>query len=161
MMRLYTSAFLVLAVAGLVPAAEKYMGPRPPKADVPYLLHADNLLETEPGLATMETKKDATYAILKGAGSSVKTPLAEPIFIIRTEKFSAEKFEVYKLESKDGQREVMINHKKPKNVPRPVHLAITRLDDRLYRIEVDEPLENGEYTLTPQGSDDTFSFAIY
>jgi hypothetical protein len=40
-------------------------------------------------------------------------------------------------------------------------LSITRLDERLYRIEVDEPLENGEYTLTPQGSDATFSFSIY
>ena len=161
MSRLVTSAFVVLALAGLVPGAEKYMGPRPPKADVPYLVHADNLLETEAGLATTETRKDATYAILKGATSPVKTPLAEPIFILRTDKFSAEKFEVYKLEEKNGQREVMIGHKKPKNVQRPVHLAITRLDDRLYRIEVDEPLEIGEYTLTPQGSDDTFSFAIY
>jgi hypothetical protein len=26
---------------------------------------------------------------------------------------------------------------------------------------VDEPLENGEYTLSPEGSNDTFSFQIY
>lgn len=161
-MRLILSVLVLLAfVAGSVSAAEKYAGPRPPKADVPYLLHADNLVETEAGVAATETRKDATMAILKGASSPVKTPLAEPIFIIRTEKFSPEKFEAYKLEAKNGQREVMIGHKKPKNVQRPVHLSITRLDDRLYRIEVDEPLDNGEYTLTPQGSDDTFSFSIY
>ena len=161
MSRLFASIFVVLAMAAAVPAAEKYMGPRPPKADVPYLLHADNLLETEAGMATTETRKDATYAIMKGASSPVKTPLAEPIFIIRTDKFAPEKFEAYKLESKGGQREVMIGHKKPKNVQRPIHLAITRLDERLYRIEVDEALEIGEYTLTPQGSDDTFSFSVY
>ena len=28
-------------------AADKYTGPKPPKADVPYLLHADTLIETE------------------------------------------------------------------------------------------------------------------
>jgi hypothetical protein len=145
----------------MLPGAEKYTGPRPPKVDVPYLLHADNLIETEAASAATETRKDATIAVLKGASSPVKTPLAEPIFVIRTEKFTPEKFEVYKLEPKNGQREVMIGHKKPKNVQRPIHLAITRLDDRLYQIEVDEPLENGEYTLTPQGSDETFSFAIY
>ena len=159
-MRLFGSALVVLTFAGLTLAADKYMGPRPPKADVPYLLHADNLIETEAGVATTETRKDATFAVLKGATSPAKTPLAEPIFIIRTDKFSPEKFEAYKLTAANGQREVMIGHKKPKNVQRPIHLAITRLDDRLYRIEVDEPLENGEYTLTPQGSDDTFSFSI-
>jgi hypothetical protein len=160
-MRLLTT-LAALVVAGLpVFAAEKYTGPRPPKPDVPYLMHADNLLATEPGMASMETRKDATYALIDGTTSSAKTPLAEPIFIIQTEKLQAEKFEAYKLEPKNGKREVLINHKKPKNVQRPVHLVISRLDERLYRIEVDEPLENGEYTLTPQGSDETFSFTIY
>ena len=28
-------------------AAEKYSGPTPPKTDVPYLVHASNLIETE------------------------------------------------------------------------------------------------------------------
>ena len=160
-MRLQTAiaaiAFLTLPAF----AAEKYTGPRPPKPDVPFLLHADNLVETEVGMATTETRKDATYAILNGASSPAKTPLAEPMFILQTEKLVADKFEAYKLEAKNGKREVMINHKKPKNLQRPVHLVITRLDERLYKIEVDEPLENGEYTLTPSGSDATFSFAIY
>ena len=150
-----------LLLAGLVPAAEKYSGPRPPKVDVPYLLHADNLVETESGTATTEQRKDATYAVLKGANSPAKTPLSEPIFILRTEKLDVNKLEAYKLESKGGQREVLIGHKKPKNVTRPIYLKLTRLDDRLYQVEVDEPLENGEYSLTPQGSDETFSFAIY
>jgi hypothetical protein len=158
-------ALHVLTIAamasGLVTAADKYTGPRPPKADVPYLLHADNLLETEQGTATNEQRKDATYAVIEGAASPAKTPLAEPIFLIRTDKLQADKLEAYKLEVRNGKREVLIGHKKPKNVPRPIHLEITRLDEKLYRVEVDEPLENGEYSLTPSGSDAVFSFAIY
>lgn len=154
---------VAVAVFTLFPslAAEKYLGPRPPKADVPYLLHADNLIETEAGTASSDTRKDTTVAAIPGANSPVKTPLSEPIFIIRTDRLQADKFELYKLESKNGKREVMIGHRKAKNVPRSVYLSITRLDDRLFRIEVDEPLENGEYTITPQGADTTFSFAIY
>jgi len=154
------AAVVVLAGAPLL-AADKYTGPRPSKADVPYLLHADNLIETEIGTAGQESRKDASVAVLNGASSPVKTPLSEPIFIIRTDKLQADRFELYKLESKNGRREVVIGQKKGKGVSRPVYLSVSRLDDRLYKIEVDEPLENGEYSLTPQGSDQTFSFAIY
>jgi hypothetical protein len=160
-MRLLNLLATFALVSGFAVGAEKYTGPRPPKADVPYLMHADNLVETEHGSAQNEQRKDATYAVIQGAASPVRTPLAEPIFIVRSDKLLPEKFEAYKLEARDGKREVLIGHKKPKNVPRPIHLAITRLDEKLYRIEVDEPLENGEYSLTPSGSDATFSFAIY
>lgn len=154
-----TAALVLVALPAI--AAERYTGPRPPKPDIPYLAHADNLVPTDEAMATTETRKDATYALIDGDTSSAKTPLSEPIFIIQTDKISAEKLEAYKLEVKNGKREVLITHKKAKNVPRPVFLAITRLDERLYRVEVDEPLENGEYTLTPQGSDVTFSFTIF
>lgn len=142
-------------------AADKYSGPRPPKADVPYLLHADNLIEIEVGAASSEARKDSTVASIVGASSPVKTPLSEPVFIIRTDRLQADRFELYRLESKNGRREVLLGNKKGKNMGRPVYLSITRLDDRLFKIEVDEPLENGEYTMTPQGADSTFSFAIY
>jgi hypothetical protein len=155
----------LLAVAAILTtslaAAEKYTGPRPAKADVPYLLHADNLIELETGLAKQEARKDQSLAVLEGANSPVKTPLSEPMFIIRTDRQQADKFELYRLEAKNGKREVVIGQKKGKGVARPVYLQITRLDDKLFKIEVDEPLENGEYSLTPQGSDQTFSFAIY
>ncbi|MEJ7609358.1 MAG: hypothetical protein WKF37_24560 [Bryobacteraceae bacterium] len=59
------------------------------------------------------------------------------------------------------ESEVVVSHKKGKNVAKPIYLVVTRLDDGLYKIEVDQQLENGEYTLTPQGSDETFSFQIY
>lgn len=144
-----------------LPAAEKYTGPVPPKADVLYLLHADNLIETELGKAKNDERKDQVVAAIPGASSPVKTPLSEPIFLIKTEKLSASKLAAFKLEVKNGQREVVVSAKKLKNMQEPIHLQVTKLADQLYRVEVDEPLENGEYSVSPDGSDETFSFQIY
>ena len=152
---------IALLACTAVFGAEKYTGPRPPKADIPYLLHADNLVQTEVGKANSQERKDLVVASLPGASSPVKTPLAEPIFIIKTDKLLVDKIQAYRLEVKNGQREVVIDAKKAKNVKRPIHLQVTKLDDKLYRVEVDETLENGEYSLSPDGSDDTFSFQVY
>ena len=152
---------LALFVAVSVFAAEKYAGPRPPKADVPYLLHADNLIETEVGTAKSQERKDIVIATLPGASSPVKTPLAEPIFLVKTDKLVIDKLAAYKLEVKNGSREVVVNARKAKNVGRPLHVQVTKLDDKLYRVEIDEILENGEYALSPDGSDETFSFQVY
>src|SRR5438105_11489753 len=38
---------LLVVLGGAVFAADSYNGPRPQKPDVPYLLHADQLVETE------------------------------------------------------------------------------------------------------------------
>lgn len=147
--------------AALAPAAEKYTGPRPPKADVAYLLHADNLIETETRTAQDDTKKDTTIAWIEGTSSPARTPLAEPVFLFRSEKIPADKLAAYKLEVKNGRREVVVQAKKAKDVAKQIHVIVTRLEDNLYRVEVDQPLENGEYTLSPDGSNDTFSFQIY
>jgi hypothetical protein len=153
-------AFALLTCTSLF-GAEKYSGPRPPKVDVPYLVHADNLLETEVGMAKTEERKDTVTATLQGPMSPVKTPLSEPIFLIKTDKLLVDKIQAYRLDVKNGQREVVVNAKKSKNMQRPIHLQVTKLDDRLYRVEVDQPLENGEYSLSPDGSDQTFSFQVY
>jgi hypothetical protein len=150
--------FLCLAPAF---AAEKYNGPRPPKADLPYLLHADNLAPTEPSTANEETRKEALAYVIHGAASSARTPLAEPVFLVLVEKLNPQALGVYRMEVRNGNREVIIPQKKMKNPPKPIPLKITKLDDRLYRVEVDQPLDNGEYTLSPEGSNDAFSFQVY
>ena len=154
---------VVAALVSLAPlyGASKYAGPRPPKADVLYLLHADNLLETETVAAKEETRKDASIAIVPGASSPAKTPLAEPIFLLKSSQVQPGKLGAYKFDVKNGNREVIVNHKKQKNVAKPIHLQITKLDENLYRVEVDQPLENGEYTISPEGSNDTFNFQVY
>jgi hypothetical protein len=151
---------LFLAVLSLS-AAEKYTGPKPPKADIPYLMHADTLIETEAVDAREETRKDATIAVVPGASARAKTPLAEPIFIIRTEKLVPEKLSAYKMDVKNGNREVVISQKKQRNGPKPIYLNATRLGDNLWKVEVDQNLENGQYTLSPDGSNQTFSFEVY
>ncbi len=142
-------------------AAEKYTGPVPPKADLPYLLHASNLIPTDAGEAREENRKDQTIAVVPGATASAKTPLAEPIFIMKTDKLSADRMGAYKMEVKNGNREVVIGGKKAKKIGPPIYLNVTRLADNLYKIEVDQILENGQYTLSPEGSNQVFSFEVY
>ncbi|MEN6601172.1 MAG: hypothetical protein ABFD86_02060 [Bryobacteraceae bacterium] len=157
-------AILALAVfvflqAGL--AQKKYSGPRPPKPDVPFLLHADNLVPTEVLEANEEKRKNETIESIQGASSPAKTPLAEPIFLLESVKVDPGQLELWKLESKDGRRQLVLPDKPKKSGPRPLRLMVTRLDGSLYRVEVNEELENGEYSLSPRGSSQVFCFQVY
>ncbi|MCC6858662.1 MAG: hypothetical protein IT158_08880 [Bryobacterales bacterium] len=147
--------------AACLPAAEKYSGPRPAKSDIPFLLHADNLVETETVEAKEESRKDEITYVVAGAGSTARTPLAGPIFLFQSEKVTPEKLELYRLEVKNGRREITFSKKKKKNDPRPYRLDMAVLDEGLYRIEVYDSLEAGEYSLTPAGSNQVFCFQVY
>jgi hypothetical protein len=150
-----------LLTGALALFGQKYTGPEPPKSDLPYLVHADNLVPTEAGEAKEESgKKDEIVYVVGGATSSAATPLASPIFLIRAEQIVPDKLEIYKLESKNGRREVMFSRKK-KQTARPVRASVKRIGDNLYKVEVDESLENGEYSITPSGSNQVFCFRVY
>src|SRR2546430_12577152 len=96
-----TLVLLCLAAVWLN-SQEKYSGPVPPKPDILYLMHANNLVETETGTARQENRKnDATYTI-NGASSPAKTPLAEPVFIVDAQKIAPDRMELYKLDVKNG-----------------------------------------------------------
>ncbi len=151
---------LILAFTASLLMAQDYTGPVPPKADVPYLLHASTLVETQVALATKESKKGGTLYWIDGAASPAKTPLAEPIFIVRVEKLNPDKIEMYRFEVNKGRRELEIKEKPGKN-DRPLHLAVTKLGRDLYKIEASEQLANGEYSLSPSDSDQVFSFQVY
>ena len=151
---------LTLLAAGLS-ADEKYAGPLPPKADVLYMLHANVLTETETGQAREESKKNDTTYIIAGASSPAKTPLSEPIFIIDARQVAPDRMELYKLEVKNGNREVSLSSKTRRSSTRPLHLMVTKLNDRLYKVEADEPLDNGEYAISPSGDNRVFCFQIY
>jgi hypothetical protein len=150
----------VLVFASAVLGQTKYSGPRPPKPDVPYLLHASNLVETETTEAKEESRKNDTIYSVPGASSPARTPLAEPIFLLRAEKLQPEKLELYRLETKDGRREIVIPERADRR-PRPYPLSITRLGEGLYRIEASATLENGQYSITPAGSNQVFLFEVY
>lgn len=152
MSRRKTSIFLALLFAASIAWTADYTGPRPPKADMIYLVHADNLIPTETGEAKA---KGDTYTV-PGASSPARTPLAEPIFILQSDKISPESIELYRMEVKGDHREVKVGKR-----TRPILLQVTRLDRGLYRIEASETLEDGEYALSPSGSNRVFCFEEY
>ena len=156
-MRPLTLLVLISAVAW----AQKYTGPRPPKPDMVYLVHADNLVPTEETEAKQETKKNETTYTIAGASSPARTPLAEPIFIIESDKIQAEHIELYRMEVKNGRREVNMVQKRTRGGPRPLRLTVTRLDKGLFKIEASETLDNGEYSLSPSDSNRVFCFEVY
>ena len=157
-MRIHCGA-LCLAAA-FAAAAQNYTGPLPPQADLPYLKHAETLVPTEALDAKEEKgKKDDITYVIAGAASSARTPLASPVFLLEADKLVAAKLALYKLESRNGRREIVFS---PKKQPKAIRVELTRLNtDRLYRLEVEESLEPGEYALTPEGSNQVFCFQVY
>lgn len=154
-------SLLALALVGALFAQDRYKGPKPAKTDIPYLLHAGNLVETDSGEAQESKAKNDTVYTVAGAAAKARTPLAEPIFLMAVEKVSAEKLTCYRMETKGSSRQLTIPLKPGKNSPKPLRMNVTRLADNLYRIELAETLANGEYTLSPEGSNQVFSFSVY
>lgn len=167
MRRVFASLpMLALAATGLIlaQAPKKYTGPKPPKPDMPYLLHASNLVPLEKGSAAEESRKDETANVVKGAASTARTPLAEPIFLLASEKLVPEKLELYRVTvSKSGNREVTVpkNSKKMKDAAKPIRLSVAKLESGLFRLEATEALEIGSYCLSPSGSQDVYCFDVY
>jgi hypothetical protein len=150
---------LCLAAAGAA-AAQNYTGPLPPQTDLPYLKHAQNLVPTEALDAKEEKgKKDDITYVIPGAASSARTPLASPIFLLQADKVLAAKLALYRLESRNGRREIVFS---PKKQPKAIRVELTRLNaDKLYRLEVEESLEPGEYALSAEGSNQVFCFQVF
>jgi hypothetical protein len=155
---------LLLAPLLICPAlfAADYKGPLPPKPDLPYLLHASTLVPTEAVMASQSAQKKSSTFTIQGASSSAKTPLAEPIFILETRSLDPASLELWRFEVRNGERSVSVtggvHHK---GASGPYHLSVTKIGDRLYRLEAQEMLENGEYSLSPAGSNQAFCFQIY
>jgi hypothetical protein len=152
---------LAFWAAGLPAQDEKYDGPKPGKPDVPYLKHAANLVQTETVEAKQDSKKDTTTYWVEGAASATRTPLAEPIFIFESEKLKPESLELYQFDVKNGRRELTLSQRKRNDGPRPYRLSVARLGRNLYRVEASEPLPNGEFGISPQGSNQVFCFQVY
>ncbi len=149
----------VLVTTGF--AGEKYTGPKPPKPDLPYLLHGSKLVATETADAKEDKRgKDTVYTI-PGATSTARTPLPEPIFIMDAETLAPARMELYKVESSNGGRDVLLTGKRKPGDAGPRHMTVFPEGGKLYRIEADEELEDGEYCLSPSESNRVFCFAVY
>jgi hypothetical protein len=153
----------LLAAAAWAASAQRagsapYNGPVPPKPDLPYLKHASNLLPTEAVDVQEEKKEEQITYIIAGASSPARTPLAAPIFLFQSDKIAPGRLGLYKLESRNGRREIVASPKKPLEA---IRIVVTHLSGSLYKIEVDEGLEAGEYSLSPEGSDRAFCFQVF
>jgi hypothetical protein len=148
----------LLVAAACAASAQKYDGPRPPKPDIPYIKHANNLIATEVVQAKEDKQKEETLYTIDGEASSARTPLVEPIFLLLADKLNPDKLQLYKLETKNGHREILLGNKGPT----PIRVEVTRLSsDNIYKLEVDEELMPGEYSLSPKGSDQVFCFQVF
>jgi hypothetical protein len=151
---------LPLLLAALAAAnAQKYTGAAPPKSDVPYIQHATNLIATEPAEAKEQKSGTDTLWTIDGANSTAKTPLALPIFVIKADKLNPSSLQMFRLDSKEGHREVTASAKKNAD---PIHVQVTKLSgDNLYQLDVYNSLDAGEYALTAEGSTRMFCFQVY
>lgn len=154
---------LPFAWCGICFAQSKYDGPRPPKKDMIYIVHADNLIPTETGDATQEGKKSDPVYTFPGASSPARTPLAEPIFILDSENITPDSIELYKMDVRSGHREVKVSGGSRHGGTKALRLSVTKLDRGLYKIEAAETLDPGEYSLSPNKGDTNlvFCFEVY
>jgi len=153
---------IALGAALSLPAQkDKWEGPQPPKPDLLYLMHADNLAPTEVTEATPETRKDGEAHSIPGASSPARTPLAGPILLLRAEKLAPEKLALFRFAVVKGRREVFFSKRRPKDSTRPIRFSVRRFAEGIVRLEVDESLENGEYGFSPDGSQQVFAFQVY
>jgi hypothetical protein len=156
-----TLAAVVLLLAAMPAAAQKkYSGPRPPKPDAPFLVHAGQLLPVETLEAHESQGKSETHYAVDGAASPTRTPVAEPVFLFQSDKINPERLSLFRMEIKGNQRTLAIpsDARKRKDNARPVFILVTPLENRLFKVEVNEPLDNGEYCLSPEGSNTVFCF---
>jgi len=155
------SKFIALLLLSGLAFAQKYDGPRPPKKDMLYLVHADNLIPTEISDAKEEGKKGDSVYTLAGASSPSRTPLAEPIFILDSDSIKPESVELYRMDVKSGHREVKVTGGSKRFGNKALRLQVTKLDRGLYKLEASETLDPGQYALLPTGSGHVFCFEVY
>lgn len=158
-MRVARYAFL-LALFAAVAGAQQL--PDPPKKDIPYLIHATNLLETESNQATEVSDKKAQIFWIPGAASSARTPLGFPEFLFAQDQLDPRTLRLYAFQNVNGRREALIR-KKNKIVVESYYIDVIQQGEGLFKLRVDSSLKSGEYCLTPdgeQGSNTVFCFAV-
>lgn len=105
-----------------------------------------------------EKRNDYVLYTAPGESSPAKTPLALPIFLLKAEKLNPESLPMYRLEPKEGRREITLAGKKNAGA---IHVLVTRLTTNgLFRLEVTDGLDSGQYFLSLNGTNRGFCFTI-
>jgi hypothetical protein len=149
---------IVLAI-GLAAQTRKAL-PKPEKKDVLYLVHASNLVQTEIVRPVPKDNGDSTTWSIPGESSLAKTPLALPLMTIDAAMIAPEKLQMYQFQQNGSRRELTLKKKGPSETE-PVLITISNISGSLYRIEVVNEVENGEYGLTVPGSNQFFCFTVF
>ena len=157
--------FMIVLLALTVSAfAQEEPTPKPPEADLPYLIFpGGRLVPTEAGMAENISDKKFTKYAVAGATSGSRTPLALPEFAFLADQIDPSALQLYGFEQANGRREITLANKKGKPMARPY--AITPFPEKetpgLYRIRVSSGLPAGEHCLTPRTSDHVFCFTVF
>ncbi len=72
----------------------------------------------------------------------------------------ADKLALFRFDVKNGHREVTLRQD-GKGGSIPLHIETTKVSGHLYQIRVIDSLENGEYGLSPDGSNEAFCFEVF
>lgn len=134
--------------------------PLPAEKDVPFLVHGDRLLATDIAVARPRERRFDTVYSVPGEASQARTPLASPVFVFAAERIDVARLQLFRLEVAPGQRELAVQ-RRGNGGAKPFRISISPLGAGFFRLEVDESLPNGEYALTPDGSNEVFCFTVY
>jgi hypothetical protein len=151
---------LVILLAGLLIAGMEYAGPRPPRKDTVYLVHADRLIATDVGIARQQIAANEITYTVPGERSTARMPLASPTLLVEAESLSADKLRLFRLDIRDGHRELDF-HYKSRGGAFPLRTDIADVAGGLYRIDVVDSLSPGEYALSPDGANEVFCFEVF
>ena len=161
---LLVSAALVILLPAPLPGDNSLSVPEPPKADVLFLVLADNLVE----LDTLEAQQDVTdkgkknqemlYSIA-GEHAKATTPLASPVFAVKRKELDLDKLQLFPFEILNGRRQIIFSRKKQ---PHQYWMTAKKSGDSedICRLEVNESLPVGEYGISPSGTNQVFAFAV-
>jgi hypothetical protein len=155
---------LIVAIVALGLAAQmKYAGPKPEKKDVPYLIHAATLVQTEIVRSSPKADGDSTTWSIPGETSLARTPLALPAFVIDAGAIAPDKLQLYPFEQKGGRRELTLKRRPnpDSDDTLPILITVAPLSGTLYRVEVVNEVPNGEYGFTTPGSNQFFCFTVF
>jgi hypothetical protein len=147
---------VVVVLLGILLAA----GPKPDKKDVPYLVHANTLVQTEVARPSAEDGPEGARYTVPGDTSPARTPLALPIFLLDASEIKPEKLRLIRLTANSGHREALLL-KRPGPDDAPILLTVTNLGGGVYRFETVNEVENGEYALNVAGTNVFFCFTVF
>ena len=130
---------------------------RIPKLGVPFLLQGDDLIETELQQAQTDNAGGELVYYVSGATSNARTSSARPVILAQSGNLPnvADKIELYRMEGSNGRRQLLYSVN-GKQVAVPIPLTVNRLSDTLYQFTVGEDLPQGEYGLSPKGTNEIF-----